>query len=136
MKLIVILAATLMSLSALAGEYTNFGKIQFQSASTWVPANKVCQDAGFLYHKTKDFVVVNYCNDSGSDCTTKSKALVQPMNSTRQRCASYSGDNCSAWITVPFNQGTVKAEVYSSMSAMSDNKSPKSTYSYTVEACN
>ena len=136
MKTLMIIASILIAGTAMAGEYTDYGRITFQKASTWVPANKVCSQGGFLYHKTKEFVAVDYCDDDNNNCKTVYKALVQPVNSTRQRCSKMEDDECVAWTTVSFVQGTVKADVYESMSALHDDEAPKSSFSYTVDACN
>lgn len=138
MKALLLALSVLVSVPAFAGEYTSFGRILFQSASTFVPANKVCQLNGTLYHKTKATVAVEYCRAENSDCYIVNKPLVQPMKSTRQRCAAFSGRDeggCHAWETVAFNQGTVKVEVFGSRHDMEEDRNPVRTYTYTVDKC-
>ncbi len=137
MKTLIVLAAMLTSSLALAGEYTVYGSIHFQKASTWVTANNVCQEDGYLYHKTKDYVVVECSGrDKMSGCEEVPRPLVQPMRSTKQICANYQGrGTCTETTTVAFNQGTVTSEVYSSFAAWSKGGSPIRTFRYTVDAC-
>lgn len=135
MKALIVMAMLFAGSSAFAGTYTQFGKILFQKASTYVPANKVCQLDGMLYHKTKKSIAVDYCNDDDQDCVTVNKALVQPVKSSRKRCAQKDDNHCLAWETVSFVQGTVKAKVYRSLSALQDDEAPIRVYSYTVENC-
>ena len=120
----------------MAGEFTLFGKIHFQKASSWINASNVCEQDGYLYHKTKDGITVSHCNDDGDNCTTSYRPLVQPVNSTRQRCSKFEDDNCVAYVTVPYVQGTVTNMVYSSQNAWQDGEAAKASYKYTVDSCN
>lgn len=141
MKALLLALTVMVSGPAFAGEFTSFGRILFQSASTFVPANKVCHADGMYYHTTKAAVAVEYCeNDSRTNCKTVLKPLAQPMHSTREVCvatAGYDDKYCTATKTVAFNQGpTVKVEVYRSQDEAFDaNRSPIRTGSYTIPAC-
>ena len=95
----------LLSASAFAGRVE--GHIHFQADSTWVNAyyNKTLCVDGDMFNAT-----VTKCLEwerDGDDrvCATRGKvAISQPMSSTRQRCASYSDDNCSSYETVSYEQ--------------------------------
>lgn len=140
MKAILLAMTMLFSGAAFAGEFTSFGRIHFQSASTWVPANKVCHAGGVYYHTKKAAVAVEYCNGEGnSNCHTVMKPLAQPMKSTRKVCTQWTGrddNNCVATRTVAYNQGpTVKVEIFRSQHDMEEGHSPASVRSYTIPAC-
>ena len=143
MKAILIAMAMMASGAAFGGEFTSVGRIHFQKAATWVPANKVCVADGVYYHKTKANIEVEYCNesDSGSksNCRMVSKPLVQPMISSRQVCTQWTGSddqNCAATAVVRYVQGpTVKVEIFGSQRDMEENRSPIRTGSYTISNC-
>lgn len=142
MKALVIIASALFAFTASAGEYSKPLSVQFQSASTWVPAQKVCRDGNYLKHKTKATIEVEYCNesDSGSksNCKIVSKPLVQPVVSTAYRCAAYTGsdDNqCTKWVPYTLNQASVKVITYSSKKDMEDGENGTITGKYTIPAC-
>lgn len=130
MKALIIVASALFAFSAFAGEYSKPASVLFQSASTYVPAEKVCRDGKVLKHKTKASITVPYCNDNGSNCTYVSKALSQPVVSTAQRCAQFASDECVAWETYTLNQATVNMWTY-------DQKGENGFISgkYTIPSC-
>lgn len=137
MKNLIAIAALVLAGSAFAGEYTNYSRVLFQSASTWVPANKVCQANGFLYHKTKDSIPSYECTGSNdSSCTVVGyKPLVQPMNSAKDVCVEFRSDRCVAYAPTAFDQTTYTVSVYSSYSAFDKNSTPKSQATYAFPAC-
>lgn len=146
MKALVIVSALMFSVFASAGEYSGFSMtskgyavyqmINFQSASTFVRANEVCQKNGNLYSTKSATVSVDYCNDHGSNCKTVTKALVQPMNATAQRCAKFSNDECVAWETYALNQGPkAKISFYSDAKSYEDGDAAVSTASFTLPVC-
>ncbi len=136
MKTLLVLLMTLSFNMGFAKDYVSYGSIHFQSAATWVPAQKVCQDGGYLFHKKKASIAVEYCDDRGDNCKVVYKKLKQKMNSTRQRCSFYQGGNCKKYITVPYIQGTTKAKVYSTQQDMTEDRNPIDRFDYTVDACN
>lgn len=131
MKSLVLLVSTLVAFSAFAGEYSKPASVLFQSASTYVPAEKVCRDGNTLKHKTKASIVVNYCDDNGANCTAVTKTLSQPVVSTAQRCAKFQSDDCVAWETYTLNQATVNVWTYSNADGDNGYVSGK----YTIPAC-
>jgi len=135
MKKLLMVSMLMFASSAFAGEVTSFGKIVFQSASSYVPANKVCQSNGYLYHKTKRAVVIECQPKDGCD-GDYSKPLIQPMESSKTFCVKYSKERCLETGVSEYNQGTVEAKVYRSEIDMDRGRRPISTYSYTVDQCN
>lgn len=121
-----------------AGEFTNFGKIYFQKADTWVFANKTCLHEQNFYHQTKDFIEKISC--SGSDdsrCEVwKTVPLVQPVHSYRFFCSRYSEDECVDSSKIRFLQDpNVRFEVYSSQKAFRENERPLKKGWYRVPGC-
>ncbi len=118
MKMLMILAAVLgmNTVNAHAYEYVAGDKILFQSVSTYVSAvfsKSLCLN-GDTYE-----ALVNECtewrnrgNDNGPECVAFKKVTAyQPMASTRQRCAEYTGrdqNHCAVWETVDFVQSPVR----------------------------
>jgi hypothetical protein len=137
MKFIAIIVGALLSTAAAhAGEYTHYNRINFQSASTWVPSNKVCQNGGMLYHKTKPYIEVTVCEEGNKDCRTSVRRLEQPMVGSAERCAKWNGDDCVAYETYVLKQGpSAKAEVYASYNDYEDGRSPKSVTKFQLPAC-
>ncbi len=142
MKALVIIASALFAFTAAAGEYSKPSSVVFQSASTYVPATKVCRDGNVLKHKTKATIEIEICDesDSGSEynCKTVSKALVQPVVSTAYRCESYSGSDdqvCEKQVAYTLNQAQVNVWTYSSKKNMSDGKGGTVTGKFTIPAC-
>ena len=142
MKAFVIALA--MSFAASAGEFSSYQRILFQTASTYVPANKVCTEGGNLFHKGKTEIGVEYCSGGSNDranCHTVFKPLVQPMQSTAQRCARFTGHDqstCATWETYSLNQGpTVKIDIWASEMEWSDGKghSPLRVETFVLPAC-
>lgn len=135
MKTLIFLATIFASTIVMAGNFEVYGRIHFQKASTWVPANKVCQQDGYLYHKTKDFVQPSCTGkDVVAGCTAP-KALIQPMNSTKTVCVESSRNFCKKTAVRPYNQGTVTVKVFASQIAWDKNQMPIDTYKYTVDYC-
>lgn len=134
MKSLVLLVSSVVAFSAFAGEYS-VSKVYFQSAATWVKAENVCRAGNVLKHKTKASVQVAYCDDNDANCTYVTKALVQPVVSTAQRCAKFesdsSGGDCLVWETYTLNQASVKIYTY----ADSDSNEFSVTGMYTIPAC-
>lgn len=140
MKALLLILAVLTSTTAHGGEFTQFGKILFQSASTWVPGNKTCVANGNIYHQELEAIPVERCNnDSKNNCPVELMQLEQPIVSTRKRCAAYTdSDNktCAKWVTVPFKQGPeLKVEIYDSEKDIEDNRSPRKIIRYTIPNC-
>jgi hypothetical protein len=143
MKVVVIIASALFAFTASAGEYSKPSSVIFQSASTFVPATKVCRDGDVLKHKTKAAIELEICeeSDSGSkyNCKTVSRPLAQPVVSTAQRCAQYESDSnggdCLAWETYTLNQASVKVWTYLSKKDMADGRNGSVTGTYTIPAC-
>lgn len=144
MKSMIIVLALLAVGTASAGEYSVMSKVVFQSASTFVPANKVCTQSGNIFHKTKSSIEVPYCDesDSGSksNCKIVAKPLVQPMKSKAQRCAKFesdsSGGDCLVWETYTLNQGkSGKITVYVSKDAYEAGSSPVAVKTFAIPSC-
>jgi hypothetical protein len=142
MKALVIIASALFAFTASAGEYST-ATVLFQSASTYVPAAKVCRDGNYLKHKTKAAIDVTTCDESSSgydyNCKTVSKTLVQPVVSTAQRCKTFepdsSGGDCLVWESYTLNQAAVKVWVYNSKKDMEDGRNGSVKGKYTIPAC-
>ncbi len=136
MKTLIFLATIFASTIVMAGNYEVYGRIHFQKASTWVPANKVCQQGGYLYHKTKDYVT-NYCTerDKAEGCEANPVALVQPMMSSKTVCVESNRSTCTKSAVRPYNQGTVTVKVFASQAAWENDQYPVDTYKYTVDSC-
>lgn len=130
MKALIIVASALFAFSAFAGEYSKPVSVLFQSASTYVPAEKVCRDGNVLKHKTKAAITVSYCDDNDANCTYVSKALTQPVVSTAKRCAQYASDECVAWETYTLNQASVNI-----MSYNDDDVATGVVGKFTIPAC-
>lgn len=142
MKALVLIASALFAFTASAGEYSKPASVLFQSASTYVPATKVCRDGDVLKHKTKATIEVEYCNesDSGSksNCKVVSKVLAQPVVSTAVRCAEFKGgddNNCAAWESYTLNQSSVNIWTYNSKKDANDGDGGRITGKYTIPAC-
>jgi hypothetical protein len=142
MKALLLIASALFAFTASAGEYSK-ATVTFQAAATWVPAAKVCRDGNVLKHKNKATIEVQYCDESESgyksNCKTVSKALVQPVVSTAQRCKTFesdsSGGDCLVWETYTLNQAAVPVWVYPSAKDMSDGRNGSVKGKYTIPAC-
>ncbi len=142
MKALVIIASALFAFTASAGEYSKPASVIFQSASAYVPAEKVCRDGNTLKHKTKATIEVEYCDESGSgyksNCKVVSKVLAQPVVSTAVRCADFSGTDdkdCAVWESYTLNQASVNIWTYSSKKNASDGKGGSITGKFTIPAC-
>ncbi len=99
-----IAALALVSTSAFAGSVV--GHIHFQSESTWVNAyysKTLCLD-GDTFRATIS-KCLKWSNGDDRRCVKRGKVqAAQPQASTRQRCASYSDDSCTSYVTVPYFQ--------------------------------
>lgn len=143
MKALVIIASALFAFTASAGEYSKPSSVLFQSASTYVPAAKVCRDGNYLKHKTKATVEVEYCNesDSGSksNCKIVSKPLVQPVVSTAYRCEDYTGQDdgtCVKEVAYKLDQSKVSVWFYNSKKDMENgDKGWTNGTKFTIPAC-
>ncbi|MCO4794006.1 MAG: hypothetical protein KC493_09850 [Bacteriovoracaceae bacterium] len=132
-----ILLAVLFSSTAFAS--VTGDKIHFQSDSTYVSA--VFSKTLCLNGDTYEAMItkcMEWTNDDDRDCVRYGKVFAtQPMNSTRQRCAQYSGgddDRCREWVTVPYVQSPVRTVKWY---RDSDNKDVLiRTEIVTVPACN
>ena len=138
MKTIVFIIGALLTVTAAqAGEYSHYSRVNFQSASTFVPSNKVCRNAGMLYHKTKPTLQVSICDDNNANCRTETRRLEQPVVSSAKRCAQYDGDDCVAYEMYTLKQGpTASVQIYSSYEDYEDGRTPKSSKKFTLPACN
>ena len=139
MKAIVLALSLLVSGTAFAN-YTSVSRINFQSASTSVPANKVCQANGMFFHKTKAAIAVDYCsNDAETNCTTVYKALAQPIKSTKTVCVADQGrddQRCVATKVVAYNQSTVATvSTYRTQDDAVRGISPIKTSTFVIPAC-
>lgn len=137
MKTIVFIIGALMTVAtANAGEYSHYSRINFQSASTFVPSNKVCRNGSTLFHKTKEFLQVTICDDGGTDCRTETRRLEQPVVSTAKRCAKYVDDNCVAYEMYTLKQGpTATVSTYASYNDFEDGRTPLATKKFALPAC-
>lgn len=117
-------------------QFIDYGKIHFQSASAWITPTKVCRDGGMLFHKNKDSIGVEYCDNDDENCKTVYKTLAQPVNSTKQVCKKYEDGDCLGYGTRPYVQGTTTAKVYRDREDWSEGKMPVRTFKYTVDSCN
>ncbi len=144
MKALVLIASALFAFTASAGEYSKPVSVTFQAASAWVPAAKVCRDGNVLRHKTKATIAVEYCkNESstgqGSDCYIVEKPLVQPVVSTAQRCADFTGKDdgqCAVWETYTLDQSSVRVVFYNSKKDMDNgDRGWTNGTKYTIPAC-
>ena len=136
MKSVAFALLTLFAVSASAGEYTHYGRILFQSASTFVPANKTCLNGSSIRYSGK----MQICDESGdnqTNCRLVAVSLKQPVESTRVRCkTAVENDQDCEKITVPFIQGpTVKYAVYRDFKDYEDDRSPVSSGRYTIRGC-
>lgn len=125
----------LSSAMAMAGEFTVMGKIHFQGASSWVPANLVCSDGINLYHKKKASLKTSCHGDNKGDCKPMIKPYVQPVHSSKAVCVKDNSKGCTKYAEVPYTQGTVRVEVYRNESAWDKGQHPIRTYKYTVDDC-
>lgn len=130
------LIAFLFTASAYAGEFSQPVSVLFQSASTWVPALKVCRDGNYLKHKKKDYIAVEYCeSDSNRNCKVVHKRLLQPVVSVAKRCAKTMGDNCVVWESYPLDQSKVKVFTYTSEHNMEEGRGGRLNGTYTIPNC-
>lgn len=133
------LIALLFTASAYAGEFSQPVSVLFQSASTWVPALKVCRDGNYLKHKQKDYIAVEYChNDSGTNCEVVHKRLLQPVVGVAKRCAKSTGrdgNHCAVWESYPLDQSKVKVFTYTSEHNMREGKGGRLNGTYTIPNC-
>ena len=137
MKTIVFIIGALLTVaSAHAGEYSHYSRVKFQSASTFVPSNKVCRNGNMLYHKTKPSLQVTICNDGNTECRTETRRLEQPVVSTAQRCAQYNGDDCVAYETYTLKQGPMATvQTYGSYDDFEDGRTPLAPKKFALPAC-
>lgn len=137
-KIMMSLAVLLFATAAYAGDHNQPLSVLFQSASTYVPAMKVCRDGDFLRHKTKDYITLRTCSNPPLDCETIHKRLLQPVVSVAQRCAKTSGregNNCVLWESYRLDQSKVKVFSYSSEQNLIDGKNGRLAGTYTIPAC-
>ena len=143
MKALILIASALFAFTASAGEYSKPSSVLFQSASTYVPAAKVCRDGNTLKHKTKATIEVQYCDESssGSDynCKVVSKPLAQPVVSTAYRCESYTGTDdkdCAKQVAYKLDQSKVTVWFYNSKKDMEDGDNGWTNGTkFTIPAC-
>ncbi len=138
MKALLLVASLLVSAVSFAGEYTSYQSILFQSASTYVRANNVCLSGGNIFHKTKSAVEVKHCDDNNANCSVESRPLRQPIVSTAQRCADFSGsdDSCVRWVSYTLKQGpTAKIFVYGSAKDYEDDRTPVAVRTFNIPSC-
>ena len=118
MKNVLIVIAALISTSAFALPFNaksmSGDKVHFQTASTWVNAyysKSLCFD-GENFEATVSKCVKWETSDDNRRCIKTVKyTATQPQESTRQRCAAFSGgedDRCTSWETVRYFQDDVK----------------------------
>ena len=97
MKLVIVLASAMFALTAVAGEYSKPSSVLFQSASTYVPATKVCRDGDTLKPKGKSSITYETCDESESgskyNCKMVTEILLQPVVSTAYRCDEFTGSD-------------------------------------------
>jgi len=112
MKKLLLIAALFAST---ANAYVTGDKIHFQADSTFVSAafsKTLCLNEETENYEATITKCVEWTNDDDRDCVEYGKFFaVQPMESTRQRCARFGGgddDRCMVWITVPYIQNRVK----------------------------
>lgn len=138
MKTLLLAVSFLVSSVSFAGEFTTYQSIIFQSASSFVPANKVCQSGNHLYHVSRSTIDALYCDDEGRNCVADARPLKQPVVSTAQKCAQFNGpdDGCSKWVSYTLKQGpVVKTYTYRSQKDWEDGKHYVSQGTYKIPAC-
>jgi hypothetical protein len=116
-------------------------KIHFQNGSVWrnIWSDNLCTDGTFIYGGLFE---KKYCVSGGDDsCNryeTKVVDLIQPIYSTRQRCAKYQDDDCVKYVTVNYVQRpTQNVKIYGSQYSPGDddNHRPLGVKSYTIPSC-
>lgn len=143
MKALLIILVSAFGISSFAGEFSKPLNVNFQAASTFVQATKVCRNGDMLQHVSKDETSVEICDesDSGSEynCRIVSKPLIQPVVSTAQRCAKTASDSsngrCLVWETYTLNQSSVKVISYNSLKEMEDGRNGKVTGKFVIPSC-
>lgn len=97
-------ALMLFSASVFAGNVV--GHIHFQAESTYVNAyysKSLCVDGDVF--KATITKCLDWSRGDERRCLRRGKVqATQPMISTRQRCARFSGDSCRAYETVTYKQ--------------------------------
>ena len=140
MKSLLVLVLGLMSTSAMA-DYMTGDKIHFQADSTWVNSyysKSICQDGENFYATIS--VCVEYREDSDGDreCAKRgTKNAVQPITSTRQRCAQTDDDDgdCEQYETVEYHQSPTRTVKFYE-SDDDDGGRLVRTETYTIGSCN
>lgn len=142
MKKLLILASLMMSASAFA--YTSGDKIIFQGQSANVSAvyNKtLCHDGENYYASVTICAEWEHSNsDDRSTCVQRITVdAVQPMTSTRQRCAKVASDSssnsCDLYETVEFFQSPVRTVKFFPNTGSSDNPRPYKTETVVIPNC-
>ena len=135
---LVTLMVVVFAMPAFAGEFSQPDSVLFQTASTYVPALKVCRDGNFLKHKSKAAITVPYCADNNLNCNEVKKTLLQPVVSVTKRCVKTfgrDGSQCKEWQSYPLDQSAVRMRTYTSESAASDGKGGRVSGVYKIPPC-
>lgn len=117
-------------------------KIEFQANSTFVSAvfsKSLCLNGNTYEATINKCVEQRYRGDEeGFECVKFAKIQAfQPMKSTRQRCAEYTGKDdkdCAKWITVPYVQKPVRTVKWYRVSNDGSDDYVKTT-TVTIPAC-
>lgn len=137
--LMITLVSLLISTSAFAGEFSKPLSVHFQSASTYVPATKVCRAGDFLKHRSKEFITVTVCHseNGNGNCEVVRKRLHQPVVSMAQRCAQHiAGDQeCTVWESYRYDQSRVRVMGYNSQRDMEEDDNGRMIGWYKIPAC-
>ncbi len=122
-----------------AGEFTNFGKMLFQKADTWVDANDICYSDQNYYHINKEYIEKVRCSGSDdSNCEVwKLIPLVQPSKTAKFFCAAKTEGGCTS---TPANSLTnipyLRYDVYRNRKSFAANERPVRSGWYLVPSCN
>jgi hypothetical protein len=155
MKVVTLIASSMVARSASAKNFEAMSwasglskydvdfsnKIHFPKASTWVFAMDeiLCTDGDFIYVGTRNVPIYGGGNDGDQVIGYKKVDLVQPVVSTRQRCAAFGGgdNNCVKFETVVYRQTPARVINVIVRGTAQKDKGPEvlGTKSYTIPAC-
>ncbi len=134
-----ILILCLMTSVSMGGEFTNYGKILFQSADTWVPVNRVCRVSSYLYHKDQAYVEKVRCYGKDQDnCEVwDRRELKQAVNSLRDKCSRFVQGDCVEFEPAALIQGinAGEAKIYRSRKGFEEGEAPVDSFLINIPSC-